>query len=350
MNEADFRIHTLPIPHDLKRRVKQLASFSEWRIYSEQPLIVPAPAFHDGIEPRFVWDDLWLVPMKEGHEVADSIRVTVRILHPTVSEPPIGEVDEARHWAAHFDDGESFHAIYHEMVRQQHLDALFFIDEECYAHAIVNARDLNQFDLFRTAYMWLAKVIRPKAAIADYANWTPSGVEDQVLAELSTASSVLEYECMKYLSRHPDAIPQIHPRKFESLVASVLRHRGYDVQLTPASWDGGKDIIVLTKDDFGPIVTVVDCKRYRDGHRVGVRHVREILGVAAIENANRAAIVTTSTFTREAYRLSAEQKGRLSLIDRKELERWLVSVAEWRVDDRTGLLSDQPNRKTRQIE
>jgi hypothetical protein len=35
-------------------------------------------------------------------------------------------------------------------------------------------------------------------------------------------------------------------------VASLLRHLGYEVELTPASWDGGSDIIVISRGSFRP--------------------------------------------------------------------------------------------------
>jgi hypothetical protein len=338
--KEDFRVGTLPIPSDCLDYTLKLAAFNEWRIYSQQPLVAPFPAFHDGIEPRFVWDDLYIVPLLDGHEVHDSITVTIQVMRREPEGPPTDEIDEARRWAWSVDFGEidASTAAYHDMVRARGLSALCFVTPDGYAEAIVNAPDLSQFDLFRTAYLWLTHVVKPHQAVAEYANWTPSDIEDQVLKELRMASTVLDSECVRYLARHPEALPEVHPRKFESLVASVLRSQGYDVQLTPQSWDGGKDLFVLSVDTLGPILTLVECKQYDGKRHVGVREVREILGVASIENAPRVAIVTTSSFTSGAQRLAASQNGRLSLVDGAELARWLKDAATWRMGAYPGLL------------
>jgi hypothetical protein len=344
---GDFQAATLPVPPDLLGRRNELARFSEWRIYSEQPLVTPLPSFHDGIEPLFVWDDLHLVPLVDGREANDSITVMIEAMGPNASTSLDDEVDEARRmvWAAHFDDIDPANATYHEMVKTQRLGGLFFIDADGYANAIVNAPELSQYDLFRAAYQWLTYVVRPHQAIAEYANWTPDDIEDLVLKELQTAGTILDSECIRYLARYPEALPEIHPRKFESLVASILRNQGFDVQLTPSSWDGGKDLVVLSRDTFGPIVTLVECKRYNAVHRVGVRQVREVLGVASIENVPRVAIVTSSSFTAGAHQLAAQQGGRLSLVDGDELVSWLKDVARWQMGETPGLIR-APDGKT----
>ena len=44
------------------------------------------------------------------------------------------------------------------------------------------------------------------------------------------------------------------PRGFEELVAEMLSRLGYEVTLTPASRDGGKDIYAARRDHLGTFV------------------------------------------------------------------------------------------------
>src|SRR5262249_8447176 len=50
-------------------------------------------------------------------------------------------------------------------------------------------------------------------------------------------------ELIRELARHPERMQHLHPRKFEGLVAELFRAKGYDVELTPRTRDGGLDII-----------------------------------------------------------------------------------------------------------
>jgi CRISPR/Cas system Type II protein with McrA/HNH and RuvC-like nuclease domain len=52
-------------------------------------------------------------------------------------------------------------------------------------------------------------------------------------------------ELIRYLARHPHLMRNLDPRKFEELVAELLRDKGYEVELTPRTRDGGLDIIAI---------------------------------------------------------------------------------------------------------
>jgi hypothetical protein len=46
-------------------------------------------------------------------------------------------------------------------------------------------------------------------------------------------------ELIEHLKRHPEQFEHISPRDFERVVASIFSNQGFDVELTPASRDGG---------------------------------------------------------------------------------------------------------------
>lgn len=130
-------------------------------------------------------------------------------------------------------------------------------------------------------------------------------------------------EVIRYLSKHPEKMRNMNPRKFEELVAEVFRDKGYDVQLTPASADGGKDIICAQRTDFGTLLFFIECKRYAADRPVGVDIVRALYGVMAAERATKAMVATTSRFTKGAREFHEQNKAYLSLSDFDVVAGWL---------------------------
>ena len=62
------------------------------------------------------------------------------------------------------------------------------------------------------------------------------------------------------LNKNPTDLYQLSSRRFEELVAELLIRKGYNVELTPATRDGGKDIYAARKDDLGSFLYIVECK------------------------------------------------------------------------------------------
>ena len=101
-------------------------------------------------------------------------------------------------------------------------------------------------------------------------------------------------------------------REFEQYCAELLSDNGWEIVLiTAASGDYGADI--LAKKDG--VLFAVQCKRYEKP--VGVAAVQEVAAATAHYKCRRAAVMTNSTFTRQAKAL-AEENG-VALWDRDEL-------------------------------
>lgn len=113
------------------------------------------------------------------------------------------------------------------------------------------------------------------------------------------------------------------PRKFEELVAELFRDMGYDVDLTPASNDGGFDIRAVRKTEVGTGLCLIECKRYSSQNKVGVEIVRNLYGVVESENATSGIVVTTSFFTRGAFNFRDKNQYRLNLADQNQLKQYL---------------------------
>ncbi len=121
---------------------------------------------------------------------------------------------------------------------------------------------------------------------------------------------------------------RVTPRGFERLVGEIWRTRGFRVELTPETRDGGYDLFAIKPGPNGSDeVELVECKRLRNDRRVGVDVVRRAIGVCQIENATRSVIVTTASFTVPAKRAAATQHDRMKLCEGSELMAWLRQFA-----------------------
>lgn len=115
---------------------------------------------------------------------------------------------------------------------------------------------------------------------------------------------------------------------FENFVAAVLRAKGYAVEpfnsdpKREAQPDGGIDLIVRK----GERVVYVQTKQYLH-ERIGVRPVRELLGVARRDAIKECWFVTSGAFTQEARQEFAGRED-VTLVDGEQLVAWLDEVRE----------------------
>ena len=85
-------------------------------------------------------------------------------------------------------------------------------------------------------------------------------------------------------------------KQFEFLVAEAYRRQGYAVEYSLGRGaDGGVDLILRR----GGRTSLVHCKQWK-AFSVGAPVVREMFGLLTAEKADKAIIVTSGDFTREA--------------------------------------------------
>ena len=146
----------------------------------------------------------------------------------------------------------------------------------------------------------------------------PEGASQLAVVSGETWESLIEL-----LSRNPDLLHSLEPRKFEELVAELLRREGLVPQLTPTSRDGGRDILAFHETRLGRQLYLVECKRNQPKRPVDVKVVRQLYGVLTQERATAGLIVTTSYFTRDALSFRESIKHQMGLKDYKELSAWI---------------------------
>jgi restriction system protein len=145
---------------------------------------------------------------------------------------------------------------------------------------------------------------------------------DQMITDIVSVSD----EFLQKLHDNPKLIYELSPRGFEELVAELLGRLEYEVTLTPASKDGGKDIYAAKKDHLGTFLYIVECKKYAPDRPIGVALVRQLNGVVQAEQATAGILATTSSFTRGAKEFQKTIAFQISLKDYFGIQEWLNAV------------------------
>lgn len=150
--------------------------------------------------------------------------------------------------------------------------------------------------------------------------------DPQVRTEIIRVSGFVNEWLLRDLERNPGRMLSLTPRQFEELVAELFAREGFEVELTPASGDGGRDVIAVHHSELGTHRYLAECKRYGPANKVGVEFVRSLYGVAEAERATYAVLATTSSFTKGALEFAREVRWRLGLKDYEALREWLNKV------------------------
>lgn len=126
------------------------------------------------------------------------------------------------------------------------------------------------------------------------------------------------------LKKSPDDLRKISPRQFEEVIADLLIGLGMDVELTPATRDGGKDILAFMNTELGRFITLVEAKQHNKSRPVGVGLVSSLFGTLVDHQATSGMLVTTSRFAKPAKQFQERHKYQLTLKEYKDVVKWLL--------------------------
>jgi len=144
-------------------------------------------------------------------------------------------------------------------------------------------------------------------------------IDDQPMIAVS---DLVDKALIEHFNRYPEELQFMDRRRFEVLVAELFKGYGYEVELTQRTRDGGKDIIAI-RHHIVSEKFIVECKRPDPQNKVGVRAVRELIGVKDIENATKAILVTTAYFSHDAQVLLDRHKWEVEGKDYIALKSWI---------------------------
>ena len=125
----------------------------------------------------------------------------------------------------------------------------------------------------------------------------------------------------------PQQLLELDSRQFEELVAEIWHRFGYEVELTARTRDGGRDIVAVRKCEAS-LRFLIECKRYRPTHKVGIEVVRSLYGVKIHDQATKAILATTSYFTSPAKEFFRQHQWELEPRDYDGIVDWVKKVGE----------------------
>jgi restriction system protein len=147
--------------------------------------------------------------------------------------------------------------------------------------------------------------------------------QDQIVTVVKPTIVMANEAILHQLKKQPQAIFDLSPRKFEEVLAEILTDMGWEVELTSATRDGGKDILAYQKTELGKLLCLVEAKRYREDRKVGVDLVRSLYGTLCDYQASSAMMVTTSSYSVDAQAFQQKHQYQLALRDYFDLARWI---------------------------
>jgi len=113
-----------------------------------------------------------------------------------------------------------------------------------------------------------------------------------------------------------ELLRQLEWKRFEELCAAFFAAAGYEARTTRIGADGGVDVKLYNRKT-ARLEGVAQCKAWAS-YRVGVKVVRELLGVMTAQGVTKGYLLTTGEFTDEAKAFVKQldgQQARLFLID-----------------------------------
>ncbi len=153
----------------------------------------------------------------------------------------------------------------------------------------------------------------------------PISSTDEKFVQVTNDISYINSCVFESILKRPDFMYEVSPREFEEFVAELFHRKGYEVNLTPASNDGGVDIYASCHNDIGSLLYLLQCKRNRPKNKVGVSVVRDLYGVVSKDNATAGLVVTSSFYTKGAKDFQSKVKHQMNLWDYTNLLRKLDS-------------------------
>lgn len=130
-------------------------------------------------------------------------------------------------------------------------------------------------------------------------------------------------DLIRLIARNPNLIFEISPRQFEEIIAELFLKKGFEVELTKQTRDGGRDIIAVSKEMDVRTKYLIECKRYARTRNVSVGIVQRLFGVKVAESANKAILATTSGFTKDARKFANSHLWDLDLKDFNDIMSWI---------------------------
>ena len=129
-----------------------------------------------------------------------------------------------------------------------------------------------------------------------------------------------------------EALRSLEWKRFELLCAKYYEMTGFKAETMRCGPDGGIDVKLFKAGEDKP-AAIVQCKAW-NAHEVGVKEIRELLGVMTHEKVERGIFATTGGYTKDAIAF-----GKTNPIEMVNGEAFILKISELATDQQTSLLS-----------
>lgn len=112
---------------------------------------------------------------------------------------------------------------------------------------------------------------------------------------------ILSKTFIEKIAENPQFLDNLEWREMEKTLSEIFEGLAFNVNLTPPSKDGGKDIILEMKKKNSSLSFIVEIKHWKSGQKVGQEYVKEFLKVICNEKREKGLFLSTYGFTDNAF-------------------------------------------------
>ena len=142
-------------------------------------------------------------------------------------------------------------------------------------------------------------------ALTNYFDAEIGQMPDDRIIGVQQCIAIIEAKFIKSNEGLENYLLKLKPRQFEYLINNLYKNMGYETEITPATRDGGKDVIAKINREDGKETVYVECKLYKTS-KLRLSTVRDLYGVIQKDNINRGVVFCTG-YVNQSIRESEER-------------------------------------------
>ncbi|PGW08174.1 restriction endonuclease [Bacillus cereus] len=183
-------------------------------------------------------------------------------------------------------------------------------------HQLIHNSSLHSFDKvllitnsrFTKVALQEAKKLQPIAIelldLISLKQWIAEIEVNQDVSKIESVNEILFLLSDKFarmIVQNPLTLYQLEWRDLERLMAVVFEGIGFKVILTPASKDGGKDLILSFEISGKEISYIVEIKHWRSNKKVGTKPIKDFINVVLQEKRQSGLYLATYGYCNNAF-------------------------------------------------
>ena len=214
---------------------------------------------------------------------------------------------------------------------------------------LVGAALVNQFDkvIFLTSSAFTKGAYETAAQIDPIAvelldinslrKWTSRIEADYNQSEVTHVLSLFTKTIIELINKNPRTLDELEWRDMERVLAELFYGLGFKTTLTPASKDGGKDIILECQSEGTKNTFIVEIKHWRSRQKVGEKSVKNFLKVITKEKRAGGLFLSTYGYTENAVESITEiERRRVKLGEEDKI----ISLCKTYMKKKSGIWED----------